>query len=83
MNALLWFGDSPITLGDGVLRLSEARGGIRGLRRPVLPSDQILLEEEPGPAVVPVGEEHPAVEIVEIGGVLHGGQSGIRSFTLP
>lgn len=59
--------DVAVAFGDGVFGLLKAVGAVGGGRLPVLPARQVFLEQQAGPAVMAIREEHAAVELVEIG----------------
>jgi len=66
------FHQVPIALRDSGLGLLQTARGLRSLWLPVSPASEVLLEEKPSPPVVAVGKEHPAVEIIKIGGRFRG-----------
>ena len=57
----------PVALRDGGFGLLQPARGLRRPGSPSSPAREILLEEQPGPPVVAVGQKHPAVEILQIG----------------
>src|SRR5215831_1313363 len=78
-GTFLFLFQAPVALRDSLLGLLAAACRFFGLRAPVLPAPDILLELQASPSDVSVRQEHPAVEIVEVAGHLHGGQSRARS----
>ena len=56
-----------IAFGDGVLGLLLTASGVGSPRLPVFPASEVFLEQETGPTVVAVREQHAAVELIEIG----------------
>jgi hypothetical protein len=69
---------SAIALLDRRLCLLQAACRVFGLGLPVSPPHQVLLELQPRPAVVPIGEKHASVQIVQVRRGLHCGQGRTR-----
>lgn len=57
----------PVAFGDGVLGLLQAAGAVGGGWLPVFPAGEVFLEQQTGPAVVSIRQQHAAVKLVEIG----------------
>jgi len=57
----------PIALSDRCLGLLKTACGVGSLRLPVLPAREVFLEQQAGPAIVAVREQHAAVKLIEIG----------------
>jgi len=68
----------PVAFRDRRPRLREPPLRIRGPRLPVLPARQILLKLQPRPTVVPILKQHPAIELIQIGGGHRGRKCGPR-----
>jgi len=56
----------PIALRHPSLRFLQATQRVRGLRRPVLPAGQVLLELQSRPTPMTIGKQHSTVELIQI-----------------
>lgn len=73
----------PVAFREFGIHLFQPPDRFFGLRFPALPTRQVLLELEPGPPVMPIGEQHPAVQIVQIGHRFHGFERRRSGFQEP
>ena len=68
----------PVAVPDPSLGLLEPPQSIVALRLPVLPPDHVLLELQPCPPDVVIRDQHPPVQIVQVGRGLHRCQGRTR-----
>ncbi len=70
------FSHPPVAFRYLILGQLQTASRFFRLRLPVFPPCGTLLKQEHSPFVMLIGEQHAAVNIVEIRGRFHGGQSG-------